>query len=520
MIADADYNLEEEMKPVYISCILLGLAWGISAQAAPKSINRRPVAGVRPSVYVEKYVRVGPTESYDPDGDPLHYTWQQTAGPDIPFSWHPVTGLLIIDGLEKTNNIQGYTFQVFASDGQLTSEPATLKVVVVADYEDQRLTLHGRSRFDPNLPTILAFGAGNGSKSRAWVSDYNPWLAKVNWYSMDTLPPYHRIADFMIKELSKAAPTYHQPIQTLGFSSGAVPAIEVAKRLNFDYGDALYMVNRVTLLDAIAGTKPKERDLHRLSHTVIDDETCWIDTYTTGSLPGIFNTHFRGAEHFYPLYWYEDSHKPSYWPAGIYNNGITSGYYISVAGPGKNLHVPYSDPFHHFFQEAPGAQHLILHNEQLYPGHLPEPVTLLEPAQVIDTEEVLLTCRPSAHAVRYESLTGPNLDRVCKYDLVAEANEPPTLPLDLNSLPYESVWATVRARTAFDVSIYADPVRLDHSHWPIENISLGLRHLSLEGAIEHAIDGDTLMVPADLIPDESIDYQGKNLLIEPCIGIP
>ena len=109
------------------------------------------------------------------------------------------------------------------------------------------------------------------------------------------------------------------------------------------------------------------------------------------------------------------------------------------------------------------------------------------------TAEVLLTSRPSAHAVRYELLVSADPYNLAYYDLVAEANEPPTVPLDLSTLPYEPVWATIRVRNAFDATIHADPVRLDHEHWPVENVTQGYRYLSKEAAELHAALGDVIL---------------------------
>ena len=58
------------------------------------------------------------------------------------------------------------------------------------------------------------------------------------------------VADQLIAFLSSVAPDYQQAIQTIGFSTGGMPAIGSAVRLNTVYADPRFAVNRVTLLDA------------------------------------------------------------------------------------------------------------------------------------------------------------------------------------------------------------------------------------------------------------------------------
>lgn len=442
------------MRRLYLQALLGALCLSFSVHAAP---NRKPVASVVPAVYVQDYARISAQKCYDPDGDPLQFHWRQISGTDQDFSWYPTTGYLRINGLTPTDEIQRATYELTVSDGQLWSDPATLEVVVVPDFNGVNLVLKS-GYFSPDKPTILAFGAGNGTKSRAWVPEHNPWLAKANWFSNDTNPPYEQFADFIIYELSRLAPDYKQPIQTLGFSSGALPTMAVSTRLNLVYGDPQYMVNRVTIVDAIAGTTPATEDLMALSQTTIDGETCWIDNYSTGSLPVFFHVRFPGAEHFDPLYWYQDSAKPSYWPHGPYNNGITAGYYVSIIGPAKNLYIPPTDPAYYFFEKKLDEQVLGMHSETLYPGHLPEPVNLIGPDR--DPNGILLTCQLSAHATRYELLIGADPHCVAHYDLVYEANEPPTLRLQPEALPYQPAWGTIRVRNAYDATIHADPVLL------------------------------------------------------------
>ena len=45
-----------------------------------------------------------------------------------------------------------------------------------------------------------------------------------------------------------------------------------------------------------------------------------------------------------------------------------------------------------------------MYNESLYPGRLPEPITLVGPEDggVVDANGVFLSCQTSANAVRYQ----------------------------------------------------------------------------------------------------------------------
>ena len=55
----------------------------------------------------------------------------------------------------------------------------------------------------------------------------------------------------LIVNLSSVAPNYQQRIQTIGFSTGNKPAMQVGWYVNSTYKDARYAVNRVSLCDAV-----------------------------------------------------------------------------------------------------------------------------------------------------------------------------------------------------------------------------------------------------------------------------
>ncbi len=452
------------MKYAWLGVVLLLEAFcTLQAQTIPPTTadNRAPVVDMGPRVYVEQYARVKPRACYDPEGSPLQFHWEQTGGPPVECSWNDRDGMLAVDDLVLGAEPQFLTFDLTVSDGQLVSEPASLEIVVIADYGDHTISSRG-GPFDPNKPSFIAFGSGNCVDSFAMVfKDRWAWERKVNWFSAPTSPPYQYAADRIIRQMNRDAPDYHQPIQVFGFSTGALPAIEVSKRLNRIYADARYMVNRLTLVEAVCQGGPRVHDLNDLTQTVIDGETCWIDCYSTGFLPLVFNIRLPGAEHFDPFYWYEGSHRPEIWPSGYYNNGILGGYGLSVMGPAKNLYVPpYLETSPYYFIKAPDGEHLVDNPNAPAPGRLPEPVTLLEPTPVEDANAVVLTCLPSTHAVKYEVLVGADPYRVAYYDLIEEANEPPVTVIDLDALPYDPVWGTIRVRNAYEATLYADPIQL------------------------------------------------------------
>jgi hypothetical protein len=453
------------MKYAWLGAVLLLGAVGTTAAqtiATHTSENLPPVVDLGPRVYVEKYARLKPRVCYDPEGLALQYVWEQTGGPEVAFTWNPTDGTLSLDDLQPGAESQFLTFELVVHDEEGASTPARVEIVIVADYGDHTLS-HMGGPFDPNKPTFVAFGSGNCVDSFAMVFEDRPgWEREVNWFTGPTAPPYRYAADRLIKQLNRDAPDYRGAIQVFGFSTGGLPALEVSRRLNRVYADSRYMVNRITLIEAVCQGGPRVEDLNDLTHTVIDGETCWIDCCSTGFLPIVFNVRLPGAEHFDPFYWYEGSHRSDIWPSGFYNDGIMGGYALSVMGPARNLYVPPcrgTSPY--YFIKAPDGEHLISSPDRDAPGRLPEPVILVPPTPVPDANAVVLTCLPSAHTVTYEVLVGADPHRIAFYECIEEANEPPLTVIDLDAWPYDEVWGTIRARNAFDATIHADPIRLD-----------------------------------------------------------
>jgi hypothetical protein len=146
-----------------------------------------------------------------------------------------------------------------------------------------------------------------------------------------------------------------------------------------------------------------------------------------------------------------------------FNGGVVAGAYWSLAGPGKNLQLA-SVPGVYYFQWNGSKQNgaMGFFNQSQYPGRLPEPVTLLESHDPAlpedDPNSVILTCKESQNAVGYQLLSGSDPYDVAHYNIVADSNSPPAIPII--KLPSSDTWWTVKARDAYGSTIYADPIRV------------------------------------------------------------
>ena len=249
------------------------------------------------------------TGSYDSDNSgTLSYTWRQISGPSTiigdantatPFigTMVMVTGprggqTLVFGGFTQTDVIQECEFELVVSDGELTSLPDTVKVIIVPYFG--AITLEQENPpFDPNKPTVIYFGGGNcisGQSGNRWnASAWNSRANVINFtngYSPDPgggLYTYYKYGDMIIVYLSAVAPDYKQPIQTMGYSTGGMPAIDVGIHLNRLYMDARYAINRVTFLDASCRTESEYASLiQQFLASSVDGEQSWVDACNTG----------------------------------------------------------------------------------------------------------------------------------------------------------------------------------------------------------------------------------------------
>ena len=103
------------------------------------------------------------------------------------------------------------------------------------------------------------------------------------------------------------------------------------------------------------------------------------------------------------------------------------------------------------------------YNKSLYPGRLPEPVSLLVWCYPWlyddDPNGVVLTCSESENAVGYQLLSGSDPYNVAGYNIVSDSNSRPAITAAM--LPSSDTWWTVRVRDAHGSTIYADPIRVD-----------------------------------------------------------
>jgi len=262
-----------------------------------QSEDGRPIADAGSSRYAgpDPIVLDG-TGSFDPDNSgPLSYTWQQTAGPLV-IIVDANTATSTVSGFVQTNEIQECEFELVVSDGELTSLPDIAKIIIVPDFGAVTLQ-QDNPPFDPDKPTVIYFGGGNcvtGLSGQGWNA--SAWNSRANVISFPSgygpdsgggTRTYYKYGDMIIVYLSAAAPDYRQPIQTIGWSTGGQPAIDVGIHLNSVYKDARYAVNRVTQSDAPCRISPEwggswglyTQIVESFLSSSVDGEQCWMDFY-------------------------------------------------------------------------------------------------------------------------------------------------------------------------------------------------------------------------------------------------
>ncbi len=475
--------------------------------------------------------------SYDPDNSgPLSYMWRQISGPSVVIT-DANTAAPTISGFVQTDEIQECEFELVVSDGELTSLPDTVKVIIVPDFGANTLRLQNPP-FDRNKPTIIYFGGGDCITGGGFWNS-GAWAEKANIISFPNYGPdpsvggsrtYYRNGDMIIVYLSSVAPDYKQPIQTTGYSTGGQPAIDVGIHLNLTYADVRYAVNRVTFFDATGHCRDFSDSLTAFLGSSVDGEQCWADAVvTTLQRPGwpfyrpfcenVLNVWFPTAtgswydRHIFAPNWYRNSLEGS--DMNQFNNGVVAGAYWSVVGPGKNLQLA----------STPGAQtykfqwygdvfsgYMDYYDEQSHPGRLPEPVTILAWRDSLDPEGVILTCKESKNAIGYELLLGPDPYCVIDYNILHDTPIPPREVI--TNFPFEETWWTIRARDKYGSTIYADPMRIDLENlpWPtIENLTTGHTYGYIQAAIDQAESGDEIVIGPGTY-QENIDFKGKNLM--------
>jgi len=295
-----------------------------------------------------------------------------------------------------------------------------------------------------------------------WWWDLDPaWDNTANIIS-----PYYvggwdsaKIGAMVISYLSEVSPNYNQPIQTVGHSLGAGICARVAVYMN-QFNDARYNVNRVSPLDGFDPTA-----IEAFTANPIAGEQCWVDNYAStynSSLPNVLNVDFQTQNHNLSGAWYKNSLVNS--DMNVFNGGVIGGAYWSVVGPGKNLQLVTSLDTVNYKLKWHGSAStgfMDFYDEDLYPGRLPGPVTLISPEQDMrPNEEILLTCLESENTVGYQVLVGSDYDRVMDYTVISDTPEPPTEPVTV----YEGAkYWTIKVRDQWGSTIYADPIQFSQT---------------------------------------------------------
>jgi hypothetical protein len=240
-----------------------------SATTSQGSENVLPIADAGSSRYAaQEPVVLDGSDSYDPDSSgTLSYTWRQIAGPPVVIvdastakpticgSIQPGMGLdptSKLGGFIQTDGIQECEFELVVSNGEIESLPDTVKVVIVPYFGENTLNLENDS-FDPNKPTSVSFFGGITCSTGmpvppSMVGEVPGWFhANVidffSGYQARTeggMRTFFHYGDMLIVYLSSVAPDYKQMIQTIGWSAGGQPALDVAVQLNHTYGDSKY----------------------------------------------------------------------------------------------------------------------------------------------------------------------------------------------------------------------------------------------------------------------------------------
>ncbi|NQV32782.1 MAG: right-handed parallel beta-helix repeat-containing protein [Phycisphaeraceae bacterium] len=489
-----------------------------SEQSLPDTVgivigNQAPVADAGTSRYASKDpVTLDGSESFDLDGyGELRYSWKQVSGPDLILS-DPTGALLTVSGFQGTSRAQHCTFELTVSDGLIQSGPVATEIIIVPQFGPLAFTLI-RGPFDPNKPTIVAFGGGNcNTGGGLQLSDQ--WHELANFLTVPSYDkPYSRYGDVLIAYLSSVAPDYDQPIGTMGFSTGNMPAIDVAIQVNKTYQDRRFAVNRVTFLDTAC--RSYNANIKEFYDTRLEGEAFWIDNYysTMGSMfKNVLNIRFPAppAEHGTPVSWVRNSATMG----ERLEAGLNAGFFVSVAGPGRHLQIP-EDMSPYWFAWNPDTDTLVHHDETRYPGHILQPVRLVGPddGDWMDADGVVLTCEPDSDAIQYDLLLGPDPQHLIH--LVSQTHTPPAQ--SIQTLPYGKTYWTIRTTDIFGSTTYPEPVCVwgeRDTQKNIKNLVSHKQYWSIQEAINHAHVGDVIMVgPGTYAYGEQLNFHGKAITV-------
>lgn len=539
------------MRLVLVGCVIAALL--TQPAICSDSTVAEPIADAGlPRYAAQDPVVLDGMGSYDPDDSgALSYTWRQISGPAVAII-DANTAAPTVSGFVQTDAIQECEFELVVSNGELTSRPDTVKVIIVPDF-GQNLMRHRNPPFNPNKPTFIFFGGGNcivGYAGLAGTWNDSIWNSRANvidfsWgyepdpnYTpgdVDAPRTYYRCGDMIIVYLSSVAPDYQQPIQTAGWSTGGQPAVDVGIYLNLTYADARYAINRVTFIDARA-CRDHSDSIRQFLDSSVDGEQCWIDNYRGGtdgpypSYPSFYPNVLRvgsSLSHVDVVYWYANSLTGS--DMNQFNHGVIGGVYWSVLGPGKNLQLastPDVATYSFTWYGSKSSGYMDFYDEPNHPGRLPEPVTLIGPPDgaVVDANGAVLSCEVSENAIGYQLLLGSEPYRVMDYMIISDTPVPPNEVI--TSFPYEQTWWTIKVYDAFGSTIYADPVCVypekletwEHgliANWKLDETQGDIAYDSVIGSFGH-VYGDAIWQPNGGHENGALEFDG----IDDFIGIP
>ncbi|MEN6384195.1 MAG: choice-of-anchor Q domain-containing protein [Phycisphaerales bacterium] len=441
--------------------------------------DRAPVADAGTARYaLTSPVLLDGRSSYDRDGyGELTYQWRQISGPTVQITGADTAEPLISGFIPKTTR-QYCKFELVVSDGLKESQADDVNVIIVPNYTTQQLVI-SNPPFDPEKPTILAFGGGNCTTGGS-LSFGGTWSQKVNWITVSSYgTPYTKYGDMLLVLLSEIAPDYKEAIQTTGHSTGNKPAMEVAWYLNMYYKDSRYVVNRVSLLDAVCNNLSSRVSQYYSNR--VAGEQCWVDNYvsndTSYSIAAIINNTLNitcqpKRSHSYPVSRYMSS------SFNYQNNGLDAFGYLSVVGEGKNFQL--NTQANKYYFKIDGNEDIVFYNQSTCPGKILAPVQLTgtPDGSEIDEEDAVLGCLPCENAVKYELIMGPD-----KYNMIykiCESGQP--IEKYMAAFPYRNTYWTVKCYDQFGSSIYADPILIksDNIAKPVANRA-GQEYLSCAG---------------------------------------
>ena len=541
------YKIRLVLVGFVIAALLTQPAIGSDSEGVP------PIADAGSSRYAaQDTVMLDGTGSYDPDNSgTLSYDWRQISGPQLQFVGRREVAnkaIPIISGFVQTSEIQECEFELVVSDGELTSLPDTVKVIIVPDFGADTLR-HQNPPFDRNKPTVIYFGGGNCITGGGSFGG-KAWFEKVNIISFPNYGPdpkavvprtYYKYGDMIIVYLSAEAPNYNQPIQSSGYSTGGQPAIDVGIRLNLNYTDIRYAVNCVTFFDSTPYCRDYSESITAFLGSSVDGEQCWAVAYVcTTERPGwaanpphyeanyppfyenVLNVWLTtsgswwAGRHAFAQSWYEAS--PTVSDMNNFNHGVVAGAYWSVIGPGKNIQLAFTpgvETYKFTWYGDASSGYMDFYDEGIYPGRLPEPVTLVGPADgaVVDANGAVFSCEESENTVGYQLLFGPDPERVMDYYIISDTLSPPSEVIIAS--PFEQTWWTVKVYDQYGSTIYADPIRVNFENSAthlIENITIGKRYGSFWHAIDYARNGHEIVVSPGVYQGK-INFKGKNLTL-------